>query len=69
MVGLSALLGSYLLIIWIVLDCTFGSGAVLVSTIGVGGFSERVTDLATILLTVPFVMFAAKGLFISSETN
>jgi hypothetical protein len=61
-VGISALLCSYLLIVWIVVEGALGSGDVLVSTVSVGGLAEKATDIATVALTLPFVVWTARSL-------
>lgn len=61
-IGLSTLLVSYLLVVWIVTESALGSGDVLVSTVSVGGLAEKVTDIATVILALPFVVWTARSL-------
>jgi len=61
-IGLSMLLACYILVVWIIIDCTFGSGRVLVTTVGVGGFVEEAADIVTLLTTLPFVILTAERL-------
>lgn len=63
-IGLSTLLGSYLLVVWIVVEGALGSGDVLVSTVSIGGPAEEVMDIATVILTLPFVIWTARSLLI-----